>query len=478
MPETAHVLVVDDDDGIRRIVERRLVAAGFWVDAFESADSAWEYVAEHHGEIDAILTDLRMPGMDGNALVAKVNERCSDLPVVVMTAEATITSAVDAIRLGAYDFIEKPFRSADILEVTIRRAVDRRRLAREKSHIEGALQRLAPPANVIGRSPRIREVFQLVNAVAPTDATVLVLGESGTGKELVARAIHDASPRRSQSFLPINCSALPDSLLESELFGYTAGAFTGARRNRAGLFEEADGGTLFLDEVGDISPAMQVRLLRVLQNGELRPVGATEVKRVDVRVVAATNRDLQAAIRAGTFREDLFYRLHVFSVTLPPLRDRLEDLPALAQHFLDIYARRFGKSVVRLEAETLEALAAYPWPGNVRELENLVQRAVILAPGDSITPDLLPAAFAGRAASIAIAPPGQSTGGMPLPFTQARTELLTRFERDYLQRVLTDSQGNMALAARRSQIDKSNFRRLARRYNLVGCERSTGRPGA
>jgi transcriptional regulator with GAF, ATPase, and Fis domain len=313
---------------------------------------------------------------------------------------------------------------------------------------------------VVGTTPTMRELFGLVESVAPTDATVLLLGESGTGKELVARGIHARSARAGRPFVAINCSALTDTLLESELFGHVRGAFTGASSSRVGVFEEASQGTLFLDEIGDISAAMQVRLLRVLQEGEIKPVGATEIRKVDVRVVAATNRDLEAASRAGTFRQDLYYRLNVVALELPPLRHRLPDIPLLVHHFLARYAARFGKATGHFSPEAMEAMQSYAWPGNVRELENVVQRAVVLAPGDELGVEVLPPAVRTRSA-----PPAPEQR-FDLPFGKAKQAAVRSFERSYLSDVLRRSSGKVAEAARLCGLDKSNFRRIIRRHNI------------
>jgi two-component system response regulator HydG len=298
-----------------------------------------------------------------------------------------------------------------------------------------------------------------VESVAPTDATVLLLGESGTGKELLARAIHDRSARHGRPFLAINCSALSDTLLESELFGHVRGAFSGASTSRLGVFEEASGGTLFLDEIGDISAAMQVRLLRALQEGEIKPVGSTEIRKVDVRVVAATNRDLEAAVKAGIFRQDLYYRLHVVPLELPALRERREDVPLLVHHFLRRYAEKFGKPVTQVSPAALEALQAHSWPGNVRELENVVQRAVVLASGPEVTAEALPPSLRPAAAR-------EAPRSFDIPFARAKQEAVDTFERAYVSDALARTGGSVAEAARLCGLDKSNFRRIVRRHKV------------
>jgi DNA-binding NtrC family response regulator len=339
----------------------------------------------------------------------------------------------------------------------VERAVNHKRLVDRNQFLERQLELTSQFEGVVGTSKPIADVFAMVESVAPTDVTVLITGESGTGKELVARAIHTRSERSSRPFIAINCAALAESLLESELFGHVKGSFTGAVASRRGLFEEASGGTLFLDEIGELSPATQVRLLRVLQEGEIRPLGANESRKVDVRIIAATHRDLQAEVQRKTFRQDLFYRLNVVSIHLPALRERVPDLPALAHHFVKKSSARFEKSVNKIDPEALERLCAYAWPGNVRELENAMERAVVLARSDTVTPDLLPSEL--RPSTEVRT---RSSNAPQLPLSDARTE----FERNYITSVLTRAEGNTAEAARLAGVDRSNFRRLLKRHGF------------
>jgi two-component system response regulator HydG len=395
-------------------------------------------------------------------LLARIRERWSDIPVVIMTGNATIETAIEAMRLGAYNYLLKPFSSPDEVVLTLSRAVEHARLVDRNRRLERRLDVAERFEEIIGASPRMREVFALIESVAPTDATVLVLGESGTGKELVARAIHKRSQRREKAFVPVNCSALAETLLESELFGYVKGAFSGASSDRRGLFEEASGGTIFLDEVGDISHATQVKLLRVLQESEIKPVGATTVRKVDVRVVAATNRDLRKAIREGAFREDLYFRLNVLPIELPPLRERRGDIAMLVQHFVAKYAERFRKGVRGVDAAALDVLVASEWPGNIRELENSIQRAVLLVHGDVIGRGALPR----EVMPAGPQPSATQSGATARAFAEARAEAIAGFERGYLDELLVAHRGNLARAAKQAGLDRSNLRRLLRRHAI------------
>jgi two-component system, NtrC family, response regulator AtoC len=371
------ILVVDDDASMRHLVSVILQGRGYDVRAVASADEALrELAARDH---DLVLTDVRMPGMDGLALVREVRRLQPDATAIVMTAYGSHDLAIDAMKAGAYDYLSKPFKP-DELVLLLRKAEERERLARENRRLRGELAGAYPADQILGSSEAIRELHRNLRKIAPQKTTVLIEGESGTGKELVARALHELSPRASLPFVAVNCGAIPGELLESELFGHVRGAFTGAVRSKKGLAAEADGGTLFLDEVGELPVGLQVKLLRFLQEEEVRPVGDTAARKVDVRVVAATARDLRRAVDDGTFREDLYYRLNVVALRLPPLRERRGDVAELARHFLARFARlRPELTALALSDDALEALAAWRWPGNVRELEHAIERAVVLA---------------------------------------------------------------------------------------------------
>ncbi len=382
------ILVVDDEPNARTALAEILREEEYSVET--AADGFKALARFEEFTPDLVLTDLKMPGMDGVELLRKLRGHEPDLPVVLMTAFGAVETAVSAMREGAADYLTKPLNT-DELVMVIERALERVRLRRETVELKTQLAERYRFDNIVGSSPEMQEVFKSVAQVAPSRATVLLTGESGTGKELVAAAIHHRSPRKDGPFVRLHCAALAETLLESELFGHERGAYTGADRRREGRFEQADGGTLFLDEIGEITPSTQVKLLRVLQEREFERVGGNQTLRVDVRVIAATNRDLHELVTEGHFREDLYYRLNVINVTLPPLRKRPSDVPALAMHFLERYAKENEKRVARFSDDALALLANYPWPGNVRELENVVERAVVLADGESVEAHHLPA---------------------------------------------------------------------------------------
>jgi len=377
------VLVVDDDPLSREFLTEAVASLGFSVEEASSATDALERIM--HSPPDLVLTDLRMPEMDGSELVRQIARANPDLPSVLVTAHGTIEAAVEAMRMGAEDFLLKPC-SPDTIELVIDRIERTRRLQQENAYLRAELVGTEPP-RLVAKSPLTQDVLRSASRIARSKGTVLITGESGTGKECIAHYIHQNSPRRDNAFVRVNCAALSENLLESELFGHERGAFTGAHRLRPGRFELADGGTILLDELGEISPALQAKLLRVLEEEEFERVGGNTTINVDVRVIATTNRDLPREIAAGNFREDLYYRLHVLPIAMPPLRDRLEDVLPLAEHFLAHYAQKNGLQTPPLSDEAREQLVGWHWPGNVRELENVIQRAVILMQGDTVQPE-------------------------------------------------------------------------------------------
>jgi len=382
-----NILVVDDELGLRHTLTLILQAEGHTVRAANDGAAALDRVSETPP--DLIICDVRMPGLDGLAFLEKYKEMGGTALVIMMSAYGDDDAALEAIRRGAYDFIPKPFRADQVLLV-LRKAIEREGLRREVAQLHDELVALRTPAGIVGRSPRIAQAIALADKVARHPSTVLITGESGTGKELIARHIHDASPRASRPFVAVNCAAIPEALLESELFGHAKGAFTGAITERQGLFEEAHEGTLFLDELGDLPVALQVKLLRALQEGEVRPVGDNASRSVDVRLVAATARDLESDVAEGKFRADLYYRINVVRIHLPALRDRSEDVPELVRHFVDRFNRRLGLHVTGVTPAAMRALVEYPWPGNVRELENVVERAMVLTDGPQLGVEQLP----------------------------------------------------------------------------------------
>ncbi len=376
------ILLIEDEAVIRNSLKRLLERNGYNVSIAGAVPEAEENYSLN--DFDLIIADLRLPGPPGTEILNRVEQ----VPVVIMTSYASVSSAVEAMKLGAVDYITKPFDHDELL-LTLERVLKQRSLERQNEALKSDLSRNYPVGGMIGNSPAMHEIFERIQRVAPTDATVLVLGESGTGKELVARAVHEQSPRREQPLITVNCAAIPDNLLESELFGHEKGAFTGAVDTHRGLVEAAHGGTLFLDEIGELPADAQARLLRVLQEGEIRRIGSTQSRRVDVRLIAATNRDLKQEVENGNFRSDLYFRLHVMEILLPPLRERGDDIRELAEHLLARTCKRLNRAPLSYSEDAMDALFHYHWPGNVRELENVIERAVILANNEVITAQAL-----------------------------------------------------------------------------------------
>ena len=373
------ILVVEDEEKLRRVIELQLVSGGFDVDKAAAAEEALKVV----DRADLVLTDLKLPSMDGLAFLNVIRRQNAHVPVIMMTAFGSVETAVEAMKAGATDFLLKPF-SLDHLMQVVTKALEVRALREENRELKAELGRRYEFDNIIGRSPAMQEIFASIERVAPTRATVLLAGESGVGKDLIARAIHFHSPRRDRPLVKINCSALPENLMESELFGYEKGAFTGAQTSKPGKFEQADTGTVFLDEIGDVPAPIQVKLLRILQEREFERLGSNVTRRIDVRVVAATNQDLRAALEQGTFREDLYYRLNVVPLNIPPLRERKQDIPFLASHFVRKLAPENGCQVERITDAGMEKLVDYYWPGNVRELENVIERSLVMCTGTAL----------------------------------------------------------------------------------------------
>jgi len=426
------VLVVDDEEKLRRVVELQLKTAGFEV---EQAGSAEEALKLTDGA-DVILTDLRLPGISGLELLAKLRRQDSHTPVIVMTAFGSIETAVDAMKAGAVDFLPKPF-SLDHLMTVINKALEIRTLRDENRELRAELGQRYEFDNIVGRSDAMREVFGTVERVAPTRATVLLCGESGVGKDLIARAIHHHSPRDGRPFVKINCTALPENLMESELFGYEKGAFTGANTTKPGKFEQADTGTVFLDEIGDVPASVQVKLLRILQEREFERLGSNKTRHIDVRVLAATNVDLRAALEQGTFREDLYYRLNVLPINIPPLRERKEDIPFLADHFVKKLRKDLGTAAQSISDSAIQRLLEYHWPGNVRELENVIERSMVLATNSILEAEDI---------KLDLAPKPRIAAGTDGFLPEGMT--LDDFERSIIREALHRTNGNKSQAAR------------------------------
>jgi DNA-binding NtrC family response regulator len=459
-----HVLVIDDDSAMRSMVSDFLRTEGHLVTESPLASEAFEKISsgeiptdakpENGACLDLIVTDLNMPGMTGIEFIEKFRTLAPNIPVVLVTAFGTIETAIEAIRKGAFDYTTKPFKLAEF-SVTVARALRFRDLQTENRRLQTEVDRTHSFAQIIGKSPGMREVFDLIKRVAPANANVMISGESGTGKERVARAVHDQGPRRSKKFIAINCTAIPESLLESELFGHAKGSFTGAIGRKRGLFEEADGGTIFLDEIGDMNLALQAKLLRVIQERKIRAVGDTVDRDIDVRIVTATHKNLRDSIKNGGFREDLYYRLAVIPIVIPPLRHRKEDIPLLAEHFLRKYAAENRSSITSFSKEAMAKLLSLPFEGNVRELENLIERAVVLTRGDCINVGDLPGNVEADAESFFAA---NQSGALPT---------LTEIEKRYIKFILDKTAGKKEKAALILGCNRRTLYRKEREYGFV-----------
>jgi len=469
MKKSARVLVVDDEEIVLKSCQR-ILGSDYQVDTATNGPDAMRRVEER--PYDLVILDIMMPGMDGLEVLQRIKEAHPDIDVVMITGLAEINIAVRAMKLGAFDYLPKPFEP-DQLKLVLERALERRRLLQENLNLKSALSSKYRFENIIGSSPAMQGVYRLIAQCAPTNSTVLITGESGTGKELIARAIHYNSLRKDRPFVPVDCNSLTETLLESELFGHVKGAFTGAISNKRGMFEIADGGTLFLDEIGNISVPTQAKLLRVLQEREFRAVGDTRTQTTDIRLVTATNKDLKAMVADGSFREDLYYRINIFPIHMPPLRERREDIPALALHFLNAFKSEVGKEVSEISEGAMNALVNYDWPGNVRELENTVHRAMILATGKVI-----------RRAHLANI---IEAGGLPdtdVPRTSdelkrlkkvAREKSVEELEKRFVLEALRRNGWNVTRSAEETGMQRPNFQALMKKYQIRirGAERGT-----
>jgi DNA-binding NtrC family response regulator len=454
MSNSERVLVVDDEEIMRDVLSALLKSEGYQVEFAQDGAQALEMVREN--EYGVVLLDLMMPHLDGLQVLEGFNKLENHPASIILTAYGTIEKAVKATRLGAFDFITKPFKNDEII-LAIKNALEHRRLSQENLRLKKSLLERFSYRNIIGKSAQMQQIFDLITQIAPTRSTVLIHGESGTGKELVAKAIHAASTRAEAPFIAVNCGNIPHDLLESEIFGHVRGAYTGATNSKKGLFEVADGGTLFLDEVATISMEIQAKLLRVIQEREFRRLGGLENIKVDVRILAATNIDLQSAVREGRFRDDLFYRLNVIAIKIPPLRERAEDIPLLVEHFVRRFVAENGKEPCSLEPAALKALLDYDWPGNVRELENVIERAVVLSQGKVISADLLPKNLAARLSEVSARLPGD---GLPLK------ERVASFEKSLILAALEKTDWNQKKAAQLLSVNATTLSEKLKRLKI------------
>ncbi len=448
------ILIVDDEPGMCRMLCRLLEREGYEVLSAESAETAMPIVASQN--LSLIISDLQMPGLGGLGLLKQLSEFDPSIPVIVITAYGTVENAVEALRAGARDYLTKPFESDEII-LTLRKVLERERLVEENRYLHEELEGRYGHQRLVGASTAIQEVLDLVRSAAPSRTSVLITGESGTGKELIARSIHQHSPRKDQPFVVLNCAALSEGVLESELFGHEKGAFSGALQTRKGRFELADGGTLFIDELAEMSPAAQVKLLRVLQEHEFERVGGNRTIRSDARIVAATNKNLEQEVRSGNFREDLYYRLNVINIHLPPLRERRSDIEALAGFFLQQYNRQAGKNISSLAPRTLQCLLAHDWPGNVRELQNVIERAVVLGRSETLTPRDLPPGMRGDL-ELCLQVPERGT---------SLTEILEELEQQIILQTLRREDGSQTRAADSLGIKRTTLRYKLEKYGLL-----------
>ena len=456
------ILVVDDEPNVRESF--RLVLEDAY-EVIDVPDGPRALDAVRASPVDLVLLDIRLPEMDGIDVLERIKTLDDGIEVILVTAVKTVRTAVAAMKLGAFDYVTKPFDEDELLAL-VRRALQKRSLEREVTFLRSELARRHDFDNIVGEHPEMQKLSRLITQVARTTTTVLITGESGTGKELIARAIHHRGPRRDKPFVPVNPAAIPESLVESELFGHEKGAFTGAHQRKLGRFELAQGGTLFLDEIGLLRPEVQAKLLRVLQEREIERVGGAHAIKIDVRIVAATNLDLKRAVATGAFREDLFYRLNVVPITVPPLRDRLEDLPLLVDHFVRRYNHECNKRIEALTPDALAALASYNWPGNVRELQNIIERTVVLVDGALITASDLPL-------DLTIPPvrPGAAPAAGPEKRLVDLNEASDRFERVIVQRVLEETRGNISEAARVLGLHRNSLKVKLARWKMSGADR-------
>ncbi len=460
--QNPRVLVVDDEEIVCESVKRILEEENYEVEIALSGFEAFDKMATN--PFDIVITDLKMPGIDGMEVLRRIRREYPNTIVIMITGFSTVETAVEAMKLGAFDYIPKPF-TPDEVSVVVKKAVEQKNLLLENIYLRQELQEKYGFHNIVGKSKKMQEIYRIISKVAPTDSTVLIYGQSGTGKELIARAIHFNSPRKDRQFVPVDCAVLSENLLESELFGHIKGSFTGAITTKPGLFEIADGGTVFLDEVGNISLSIQAKLLRVLQEREFTPVGGTKSKKVDIRLIAATNKDLEKMIKEGTFREDLYYRINIVPIYLPPLKEREEDIPLLAIHFLRKYSEQMGKKIKGFSAEAMEKLMRYSWPGNVRELENVIERTVVMIEEDMVRPEHIILPDQQRQDELHIRIPMTSEELKEIK-KQLREKAVEEIERAFIINALERNQWNVTKASEEVGMLRPNFQALMRKYNI------------
>ncbi len=458
-----HSFLVVDDMQDMLLLLKRVIKREMDVDVATACCGVDALKIVRDGGISLVLADLKMPAMDGIELMQEIKRIDAALPVIMMTAYGSIENAVEALKLGAYDYITKPFDEERLLH-TIRRALVHYTLLCKNIDLERRVRESKAIGTFVGEAAPLKRLMETIRLVAKTDVTVLITGDTGTGKDMAARLIHSLGSRADRPFIAVNCPAIPENILESELFGYKKGAFTGAVNDKDGMFQASDGGTIFLDEIGDLSSTLQAKLLRVLQEGEVKPLGENRASRVDVRVIAATNQDLREKIASGRFREDLYYRLNVVSISTPPLRDITEDIPLLANHFLSQYCEELGVAHKKFTEDAMRMLASRKWPGNVRELQNEIKRAVIFSKGDSIFPDDF------GCGGTAQATPEEPVDAPGLRYREARAGTLRKFNVGYIRRLLKDTDGNVTLAANRAGLERQSLQHLMRKYGICAGE--------
>lgn len=460
--QNPRILVIDDEEIVCESLKRILDEEGYEVEIALNGFEAFDKMAV--SPFDIIITDLKMPGLDGMEVLRRIRSGYPNTIVIMITGFSTVETAVEAMKLGAFDYIPKPF-TPDEVSVVVKKAVEQKNLLLENIYLRQELQEKYGFHNIVGKSKKMQDIYRIIAKVAPTDSTVLIYGQSGTGKELIARAIHFNSHRRDRQFVPVDCAVLSENLLESELFGHIRGSFTGAVSTKLGLFEIADGGTVFLDEIGNISLSIQAKLLRVLQEREFTPVGGTKSKKVDIRLIAATNKNLEKMIKEGTFREDLYYRINIVPIYLPPLKEREEDIPLLAIHFLRKYSDQMGKKIKGFSTEAMEKLMRYPWPGNVRELENVIERTVVMMEEDMVRPEHIILPDQQRQDELHIRIPMTSEELKEIK-KQLREKAVEEVEKAFIINALERNQWNVTKASEEVGMLRPNFQALMKKYNI------------